>query len=156
MAQLVLWSFLTAACAKTAGPAVPPSSSDPTAVAPLVPPTATPTSTPVNASSRIVGLWTAIDGALHLQFFSDGRFARHFGGREDDPDELSSEHGIYRLGDADRLLIDVPRLGAVYYEYMVGEPWLMLRDPDGRVIRFRRNLGLMETSFGPWKGTRRG
>jgi len=108
--------------------------------------TPTPVPTQVTKARSIVGLWTAIDGSLHLQFFSDGRFARHFGGREDDPDEFWSERGRYVLGKGDHLMIDVPRLGAVDYQYIHSEPWLMLRNDEGNVLRCRRNLGLMETT----------
>ncbi len=149
--MLLAFGVAQTACALDLASRAPVSTTPTVGVVP-----ATPTKTAVRetAADIIVGVWTAIDGALHLQFFSDGRFVRHYGGREDDPEEFWSEEGIYELGDAERLLINVPRQGPVDYEYRLKEPWLMLRDPDGRVMRLRRNVGLMETSVGPCDGRR--
>jgi hypothetical protein len=145
-AIVLLLPLAAAACTPEANRGT--SSYAPEIAATSQPVSGTPTPVPmqVTEARSIVGLWTAIDGSLHLQFFSDGRFARHYGGREDDPDELWSEQGRYVLGKDDHLMIDVPRRGPVDYQYVHSEPWLMLRNPEGNVLRCRRDLGLMETT----------
>jgi hypothetical protein len=116
----------------------------PSAVAPTVR-TASPTPRPeavgTATAAEIVGVWTAVDGSLHLEFFSDGRFARYYGGREDDPEEFWAQEGVYWFGGRETLTIDLRKVGTTEFEFRLEEPWLTLRDESGRVIRYRRNPG---------------
>jgi hypothetical protein len=145
-ALLLLLAFGAAltACALDSSWKVPvPGGMVPTAT--MMPATPTEPAARETTADIIVGVWTAIDGALHLQFFSDGRFVRHYGGREDDPEEFWGQKGAYRVTSRESLVIEVAGVEASEFEYRVEEPWLMLRDEDGKVMRFRRNVGLMET-----------
>ena len=144
---LLLWvtfSVAVTSCALDSGSRAPV----PGAFASAVPTmSATPTEGAAEQATAdlIVGVWTAIDGALHLQFFSDGKFVRHYGGREDAPEEFWSQQGAYRFTSRESLVIEVAGVESNQFEYRLEEPWLILRDEAGKVMRFRRNIGLLET-----------
>ncbi len=141
---LLTYGVAQMACAFDSGSRVPVSGETAPTVS-LVPATPTEQVGTETAADAIVGVWTAIDGALHLQFFSDGTFVRHYGGREDAPDELWSQEGAYQFTSHEHLLIEVTGVETTGFEYQLEEPWLLLRDEDGKVMRFRRNLGFMDT-----------
>ncbi len=85
----------------------------------------------------IVGRWVMLEGGLEIEFLPSGQFTRYYAADEHQVEYWSIE-GSYRLLNDNRVLIELSGEAPTTYEYRLGEPWLMLRAPDGKVTRYHR------------------
>ena len=100
----------------------------------------TPTPVPTAQTSpwvALAGRWAMIEPGYWLEIRSDGSCARHLNAVEG---AFVTTEGQCELVGAAGLRITLRGDPPVEYEYLLDEPWLRLRESDGGVLTFRREL----------------
>jgi hypothetical protein len=102
-------------------------------------PEPTPTPSPAGAtpSLGLVGRWVIVDYGLELEFAADGRLTQYIMADEHQVEYWTTE-GFFRIIGNGWIVIEWANEEPAEFEYLLEEPWLMLRAPDGQVTRYRR------------------
>jgi hypothetical protein len=89
----------------------------------------------VSPWDALAGRWAMIEPGYWLEIRSDGSCARHLNAVEG---AFVTTEGQCELVGTVGLVITLHGEPPVEYEYLLEEPWLRLRDSDGKVWTFRK------------------